>query len=153
LMQEMNRLMSTCLRSGTFVTAFAYLYDPGTGHLDYARAGHPPGLWLSRKSGEVIQLKSDGFPFGFFAMSEYGHGELSLEINDVLIVYTDGLPEAQDRNGISYGYERPSRLLASLGPDLSSAEMLSALLEDFDSFREGRALKDDVTMILLKRLK
>jgi len=152
LLRQMNMLMSTSLHSGTFVTAFSYLYDPASGHLDFARAGHPPGLLLDRAKGEVSQLKSDGFAFGFFAMSEYSHGQATLGINDVLMIYTDGLSEAQDRNGVSYGYQRPSDLLRDLDPGLSSAEMLSVLLEDFDSFRDGRLLKDDTTAIMLKRL-
>ncbi|MCB0336815.1 MAG: serine/threonine-protein phosphatase, partial [Bdellovibrionales bacterium] len=151
LLTEMNKLMSTCIPAGKFVTMFSYLYDPETGKLGYARAGHPPALLLKRKEGLVKQLTGEGFAVGFFEDSEYKMETEQLDIGDVLMVYTDVLPESQNMSGQTYDYERMSNVLLRSAEDASSAEILRSILEDFDEFRDGRILKDDLTSIVIKR--
>jgi serine phosphatase RsbU (regulator of sigma subunit) len=153
LLREMNRLISSSLHSDMFVTVFSCLYDPTNGRLDFARAGHPPALLFHRATGEVRQLKSDGFAFGFFAMSDYQHGQERLDPGDLLMIFTDGIPEGSNRGGQNYGYDHMIEFLRNSAPETGSAEVLGQILRDFDEFRDGRLLKDDVTLILLKRVK
>ncbi len=151
LLQEMNRLMAPQMPEGKFVTMFSYLYDPQTGHLDYARAGHPPGLLLRKKKGEVEQLLGDGFAIGFFEESEYSQQETSLEPGDILLIMTDALPEGLNMSGEAYGYDRMSELMLRLAEDASPTRVIAEVIRDFEKFRAGRILKDDVTLIALKR--
>lgn len=152
LLAEMNRLMEPNLPDGTFVTMFAYLYDPASGALKYARAGHPPALHVNRATGAVEQLKGQGFAVGFFEDSEYEELETKLGVGDILVAYTDAIPESQNLSGATYDYDRPSEVLLNSKPDATATEILVGLLDDFDEFRQDRILKDDVTVIVLKRL-
>lgn len=150
-LQIMNRLMAPNIPAGKFVTMISYLYDPETGQVAVARAGHPPALLLRRALKEVQQIKGEGFAIGFFEESEYTLEKAQLDPGDVLVVFSDAIPESQNMSGKTYDYERLSQLLLQSPPELSASKLLLRVLNDFDDFREGRVLKDDVTVILLKR--
>lgn len=152
LMEEMNRLMAPQMLEGKFVTMFSYLVDPQTGTLDYARAGHPPGLHLDRKTGKVSQLLGDGFAVGFFEEAEYTHEQTTLGEDDLFLVMTDALPESQNMAGEYYGFDRMSTLLEAMPKSISPTEVISEVITDFEKFRNGRLLKDDVTLIVLKKV-
>ena len=150
-LERMNLLMSKNIPSGKFVTMFAYRYDPASGHLKYARAGHPPALLLNKSSQKVSELKGDGFAIGFMDDGDYQTQEAKLEVGDVLISYTDGIVEAQNRSGELYGTARLAEALKAASRLGSSKEMVEAILLHFHQFIDGRILKDDVTLIVLKR--
>lgn len=152
LLKEANRLMAPQLPQGRFVTMASCLYDPATGGLDFARAGHPPGLLLKRAEGKVVQLLGDGFPVGFFDEGEYSRTQATLDPEDALVMLTDGITEAQDRNRANYGIERASAALLATGRGADAGQIMEQLLADFESFRDGRILKDDVTLIVLRRI-
>lgn len=151
LLGEMNKLLAPQMPEGKFVTMFSYLYDPATGKLDYARAGHPPGLLVRRKQGIVEQLLGEGFAIGFFEESEYSHESTQLEPGDVLLIMTDALPEGMSMSGETYGYDRMSEVLLRLDESCSPTRVIAEVIRDFEKFRAGRILKDDVTLIALKR--
>ena len=149
----MNRLLVTGLPEGRFVTFFSFLFDPNTGRLAYARAGHPPALLLRRNEQRVDRLQGDGFPLGFLPDSGYVSAETDLHPGDVLVTYSDGIVEAQNRSGAIYNYDRLSEVLLKSSADASVTDLILLLLSDFDAFREDRLIKDDITLILMKRIK
>lgn len=153
LLGAMNRLLSPQMPAGRFVTVASCLYDPATGDLEFARAGHPPGFVLNREAGKVTQLKGRGFPLGFDTDGEYSLETAKLEIGDILLLITDGISEGSDRNGELYGFERLSNALLKSPAGSSAAQTVEFILDDFDKFRDGRLLKDDVSVIALKRVK
>ena len=71
----------------------------------------------------------------------------------MLLLITDGISEASNRSNELYGFERLSKALAATKPADTAAQLIEELLTDFDRFREERMLKDDVTIVALKRLK
>lgn len=152
LLCEMNRLLAPQIPPGRFVTMGSCLYDPETGKVRWARAGHPPALVLRRSSGEVSKLLGEGFAVGFFEDSAYSVVEDQLEIGDLLLMFTDGVTEAQDLSGEAFGMERLAAALTRTLPESSSANMLRSVLDAFDTFRGERLIRDDVTVILLKRV-
>jgi sigma-B regulation protein RsbU (phosphoserine phosphatase) len=119
--------------------------------LQYARAGHPPALLLRRREGRVIQLKGEGFPLGFIVGADYSLGEESLENDDILIVYTDAFPESTNMAGEYYGTERLEEFLLALPSETPAGEVVRLLIQHFDDFRGGRLLKDDATVVALRR--
>ncbi|MCB0311402.1 MAG: serine/threonine-protein phosphatase, partial [Bdellovibrionales bacterium] len=152
LLAEMNRLLTPVLPSGRFLTAAAFLYDPESGALRFARAGHPPALVLSRQTGEVKHLQSDGFALGFLDEADYDLSEVSLEVGDLAVLLTDGIPEAQNLKNEMYEMDRVSEVMKSGTENDSGAEFLRRLIKDFDEFRDGRILKDDITVVVLRRV-
>ncbi|MCB0320209.1 MAG: SpoIIE family protein phosphatase [Bdellovibrionales bacterium] len=153
LLAHMNSLLAPQLPEGRFVTMLSFQYSPDSGEIRYARAGHPPGLLLRRSKGEVAQLLGEGFPVGFFDEAEYTDEREAMEVGDILLVYTDCLPESQNMKGDTYGTESMERFLLSLPENATAAESIELLLEDFEKFRDGRIVKDDVTIVALKRLR
>ena len=151
LLTGMNKLMAPQIPSGRFVTMASCLYDPKTGKIQFARAGHPPALLVRNKTREVVQLMGEGFAVGFFDDSEYSLVEDELQSGDVLLLYTDGISEAQNRSMKTYGLDRLSAALLKAPPTASCAEILGIVLDDLDSFREERIINDDVTAVILKR--
>jgi phosphoserine phosphatase RsbU/P len=152
LLGEMNRLLAPQIPTGRFVTMGSCLYDPRSGKIQWARAGHPPALLFRRKSGEVAKLLGEGFAVGFFEDSSYSLVEDELEVGDVLLMFTDGVTEAQDLSGEAFGMDRLAAALSRTQPESSGADMLRSVLDAFDTFRGERLIRDDVTVILLKRL-
>lgn len=128
------------------------LYDPKNGKIQWARAGHPPALLFRRKSGKVFKLLGEGFAVGFFEDSSYSVVEDELQVGDLLLMFTDGVTEARDLSGEAFGMERLAAALSSTQPESSSADMLRGILDAFDTFRGERLIRDDVTVILLKRV-
>jgi sigma-B regulation protein RsbU (phosphoserine phosphatase) len=127
------------------------LYRPDTGKLSWARAGHGPALLRKADTGEVIQLFGDGFPVGFLADSQYELIEHQLEPGDFVVLFTDGLTEAQNRAMEQFGIERLCEAMAQLPTNLRAGEMVGRIIDAFSDFLEDRLLKDDVTLVLLKR--
>jgi sigma-B regulation protein RsbU (phosphoserine phosphatase) len=153
LLAEMNRLMAPIIPGGKFVTIFSYLFDPETGTLEYARGGHPPALLVKRKAQQVKQLKGQGFAIGFFEEAEYSSESEPMDVGDVIMIYSDVLPESQNMKGDTYDYDRMSKVLLNSPLNTSSAQLLQSVLNDFDEFRDGRLIKDDVTVVVMRRVK
>ena len=151
LLMGMNRLLAPQSPPGRFVTMGSCLYDPATGSVQWARAGHPPALIVRRGGATVAQLLGDGFAVGFFEDSTYALVEDRLEVGDALLMFTDGITEAQDRSGDAFGLQRLSDALLSSAAEASCGDILRHILDIFDSFRGERLIRDDVTLLLLKR--
>lgn len=151
LLGEMNRLMAPVMPEGRFVTACSYLFDPKDGAVIFGRAGHLPGLLIRNATGEVEELLGDGFAVGFFDLADYTEVTSSMDVGDTLVVMTDGITEAQNRDFTMYESERLVEIVKKSPPEVSAEEILAAVKEDFDLFRDGRILKDDVTLLILRR--
>jgi sigma-B regulation protein RsbU (phosphoserine phosphatase) len=151
LLAGVNRLLSSQMPTGRFVTMASCVYDPFSGRIQWARAGHSPGLLRRAATNQVEHLLGDGFAIGLVDDVGYSRLETELMPGDSLLMFTDGLSEAQNRSGAMFGFERLSDALQQTSPNASSPEILTAVLDEFDRFREERLLKDDVTLMLLKR--
>lgn len=151
LLATMNRFLAPQMPSGRFITMGNCLYDPGTGKLQWARAGHGPALILKHETGEVSQLMGNGFPLGFVSDASYQLIEAQLDRGDALLLYTDGITEAQNRAMDQFGLPRLAEAFAATANVANSADMVRSILDAFSSFIEGRLLKDDVTLLVLKR--
>lgn len=149
---QMNRLIAPELPPGKFVTMCAFLYDPVTHKLTFSRAAHPPGFWVNREKNTVTLLETDGYAIGFFEDAEFKNVEIELGLNDTVLMLTDGIVEAQNRDRVMYGNLRVSNALLQAGPEMPAAETITKLMQDFDNFRDGRICKDDITLVVLKRI-
>lgn len=151
LLQEMNRLMAPNIPQGRFVTGNSYLYDPQNGALAYGRAGGPAALLYKRATGEGLEIRGEGFPIGFFEDSVYQTEQTEMAIGDVLVVVTDGITEAQNRDGKFFGFEGVSEIVKKSTASTTAAEILEMIQSGFKAFLDGRILKDDVTILVLHR--
>ena len=132
-----------------FVTFFTALYDPPTGRVDFANAGHNPGIVL-RRDGSAELLESQGLPLGLFAGRDYPSTSLVLEPEDLLVLYTDGVTEAADPGDVEFGLDRLTAVVrAHRTAPLEDLE--TAINEALSSFAAGVPFADDRTLVLLRR--
>jgi phosphoserine phosphatase RsbU/P len=150
LLTKMNQLMAPQLPPGRFVTMGSYLYSPKSRELHYARAGHPLGLVIKDETREVIEVRGEGFPVGFFEDSEYTGGTIQLAVGDVFVAITDGISEAQNRALEAYGMERIAESIKKHPTGTCTDILKQQIRADVDVFRQDRTLKDDVTLIVLR---
>ncbi|HZQ94078.1 MAG TPA: PP2C family protein-serine/threonine phosphatase [Candidatus Sulfotelmatobacter sp.] len=149
LAANMNRYACTNSQGGLrFTTAFLAEYDPESRRLDYINAGHNNPI-LRRAAGQIERLDAGGLPFGIMPEVKYQAGTVTLSPGDWLIIFTDGLVEAENARQDDYG---EGRLLTALeaAKSLSPAELLKRLMAELDLFVGNTPQHDDVTCMLLK---
>jgi sigma-B regulation protein RsbU (phosphoserine phosphatase) len=135
----------------SFVTAFLGVLEPDTGRLRYANAGHSPPLLLSAvRSKAVDRLARTGMALGILDENQWGQKLVKLAPGDALLLYTDGILEAQDRLGTFFGEQR---LLAAARVHLNrpAGELCQGVLDELFRFTGGAALGDDIVLMVLKR--
>jgi serine phosphatase RsbU (regulator of sigma subunit) len=133
-----------------FTTAFLADIDPSTGALTYINAGHDVPI-LRRASGAIERLEAGGLPLGIRAQAGYDCGAVTLEPGDLLVVYTDGVVEAENTQGEEY---EESRLLALCQSSAtgSAADILAGLMSSVGAFVGGAPQRDDLTCLVLRRM-
>jgi len=128
---------------GMFVTMFAGLYDPASGRITVANAGHPPGLLFDRY-GEVTVIPASGPPLGVLAQSELTAVEHDLQ-GGSLYVFSDGLLEARTRAGSRLGYEGAIELIRSVRAHPKRVR-LARMLEFLERSADAH---DDITVLVV----
>ncbi len=149
LAANMNRYACSNSQGGLrFTTAFLAEYDPVRRTLDYINAGHNNPI-LRRASGQFERLDVGGLPFGIQPEAKYESATVTLAPGDWLIIFTDGLVEAENAQQAEYG---EARLLTAIeaGKSVEPDEMLQRLMAEVDLFVGNTPQHDDVTCLLLK---
>ncbi len=145
----LNRTLCRTGTRRTFMSAFYAVLEPGTGRMEYVCAGHPYPL-LRRADGRIQELGCGGFPLGLREPMTWVTHEVALEPGDLLVLYTDGLPEAVDgQNGTAFGYER---IRAALEIGGTPQEVHNRILYAFDRHVGDESLRDDLTLEVIARL-
>jgi phosphoserine phosphatase RsbU/P len=134
--------------AGRFVTGFVGVLEPASGTLDYVNAGHPPPLLLC--GGELRELPATGVPFGILPGFVYRTTSTRLEPGELLALYSDGIPEAQ-RGDDFFDDERLHQALRECADMTDLPAVSRHLLERVETWLEGAARSDDVTLVLLRR--
>ena len=123
--------------------------EPGTGHVDCVNAGHNQPF-LVRADGECVTCSTGGLPVGVLEDSEYEQRQVDLAPGDMLVLFSDGIPEAVDEADEEYGEDRLAALLAA-NRQRPLVEIVEAVRSDLMDFRGEAPVGDDVTLVLLKR--
>jgi hypothetical protein len=143
----LNRVMCRTGNRRSFMTLFYGVLTPATGRLEYVCAGHPFPL-LRRADGSVIELGHGGLPLGIRADLEINPEAVTIDPNDVLALYTDGLPEAPNHAGDAFGYERVRTLVAAGG---APQVVHDRVLASFRAFIGDEPLRDDACLVVISR--
>ncbi|MEA2600708.1 MAG: phosphoserine phosphatase RsbU/P [Acidobacteriota bacterium] len=145
----LNRTLCRTGTRRTFMSAFYAVLEPRTGKMEYVCAGHPYPL-LRRADGRIEELGCGGFPLGLRDSMTWVPHETTLEPGDLLVLYTDGLPEAvEGQGGTAFGYER---IRAALEIGGTPQEVHDRILSAFDRHVGDEALRDDLTIEVIARL-
>ncbi len=150
LVTGLNRqVCATSLNGRRFTTAFLAELEPVTGELSYLCAGHNPPL-LRHADGSFELLKSDSIPLGIELTESYKTGKTTFEPGGLLVIYTDGVTEARNEEGLEYGEKRLLALLEN-PPQERASITLASILKDLDEFVGGAAQHDDITCLVVRR--
>ena len=154
LVQRLNLQVSRHAPASRFITLFLASYDPPTGHLTFVNAGQTPPL-LRRQNGSIERLMSGGIALGMFPGSTYESGEVQMNPGDALLLYSDGLTEAESPDGQPFdeaGLERTLALYAGAYQQSAAAELGRAVFDAVERHRRDKRLSDDLTVLVLSRL-
>jgi serine phosphatase RsbU (regulator of sigma subunit) len=125
--------------------------DPATRELTFTNAGLCEPLHRSDDSTEYLSSPGDRFPLGVIRDAVYESRSLRLAPEDVLVMFTDGVPEARNRAGEQYGYDAPRDLLARLDTSALTAEQIKdAIVSDVYRCCGGSRLSDDMAIVVIK---
>jgi sigma-B regulation protein RsbU (phosphoserine phosphatase) len=145
----LNRTLCRTGTNRTFMSVFYAVLNLETGEIDYICAGHPFPL-LRRADGSVEELGCGGFPLGIREPLDFVRRTIRLDPGDLLLLYTDGLPEALDAQGqAAFGYERIQGVVEIGG---SPQTVHDGILQSFDRHVSGEPLRDDLTLLVVARL-
>ncbi len=152
IISSMNNAMCDGNDANMFVTLFVGIVDLDTLEMTYSNAGHNPPV-LMGVNGEVSFIDvgaCSGLPVGLFADQDYANGLMKLSSEDKLILYTDGLTEAENREAELYGDDR---LLATLSREgmaqMCVKDLLETVLADVEGHVAGAAQSDDLTVMVM----
>ena len=148
---EANRRITLDTHEGLFITAFYSVLDPADGGLVYCNAGHNPPILLHLQGvPDVETLTRTGLPLGIVEDAAWDQGIRQLLPGQILVLYTDGVTDAQNEQGEFFGYER---LLASVKSSAAGAAQLihDAIRQDIQKFVGSAPQFDDITLIVLVR--
>jgi phosphoserine phosphatase RsbU/P len=131
-----------------FTTAFLAELDPETGRLNYVNAGHNWPV-LRRISGAMERLETGGLPLGIMASAPYQCGTTTLGPGDLLLIFTDGLVEAEDDRQQEYGEDRMFSVLADWNA-VTADDVMKRMMTSVDSFVGYTRQHDDITCMVVR---
>jgi len=145
----LNDLIAETTDASLYVTSFTCQIDRKGLKLNYINAGHPAPLVM--RQGKFFKLASQSVVLGLFTATEFPLAKFKLSRNDLIVMYTDGVIEAENRQGEQYSLERLMAFLqarAERTPD----QLKDDLIEDLKRFCGQENFQDDVTFIIIRIL-
>jgi serine phosphatase RsbU (regulator of sigma subunit) len=148
-LNRVNQLLCEKSLPSQFVTLFLFLLAPsGTGQ--FISAGHNPAWVVRAGTGKIEWLVSDHYALGMFDFATYQSREFHLCKGDILVVYSDGLPDAQNERDEMFGEKRLLNIIREEAP-LGSHALELRLLTAIEEFTHGTPQTDDVTFIVVEK--
>jgi sigma-B regulation protein RsbU (phosphoserine phosphatase) len=152
VIQQVNRRLLSDTQHGIFLTVVLGVLNPKQGTFTYVNAGHNPPYLLSRSDQGIqkSQLDKTGTLVGIFSGNTWEAKQITLKPGEALVLFTDGITEAQDESGTFYGSQR---LVASLerGFSASAEEFRNNILQNLSAFTGSAERLDDITLIVISR--
>jgi sigma-B regulation protein RsbU (phosphoserine phosphatase) len=148
---ETNRLfMDDTKETGSFVTAFVAVFDSDRNTLNFVNCGHNHPI-VRHASGSLARLEAKGIAFGVADFESVSVGHVVLIPGDLIVFFTDGISEAQNKKGELFGEKRLEQVIQSTagkGP----REVIQTILKAIDLFIDGADQYDDMTLIVFRIL-
>ena len=138
-------------RSELFLSAIVGYLDVATGEVLLANAGHNPALIWRADQNAVEWIMSDTFFIGLEPELDIHNDRLRLRKDDILLLYTDGLVEATNAQGVRYESDRLAHMVEALA-DLSSHDIIERISEDVKRFMGRNFFDDDISVLILKKV-
>lgn len=149
---SLNTFMKQNMLLGHFVTYFHLILNEEENSLEYINCGHSPPLIFRAHDDSISELELSGPVIGLVDKPVYRSFRLEMNKGDFLLVFSDGLEEAQNQSADLFGSGRIKETLrSSLKKGENAEEAGNTLIKEVNRFRDGSAINDDITMVCLQR--
>jgi serine phosphatase RsbU (regulator of sigma subunit)/pSer/pThr/pTyr-binding forkhead associated (FHA) protein len=148
VLNELNKVLCLKTPANRFVTLFLAQFD-SSGKGQFLSAGHNTAYLFRATTNEIEDLPSGGLPLGMVPFASYQSSPLKLDPGDLLVIYSDGLTDAENSAGEDFGEEKLLSLISATahqGVGVLEASLLAAL----DRFTQGAPQTDDITFLLIE---
>jgi sigma-B regulation protein RsbU (phosphoserine phosphatase) len=145
---SINEQLCHSTDSNRFATLFIALYDDATRQLRYTNAGHNDAL-LVRAGGAIEHLTEGGTVVGAFEWARFTEASATLERGDVLVIYSDGISEADNPRGAEYTEHRLAHLVRQ-NREKTADELRQLIFTEVDNWTAGQERGDDQTLVIIK---
>ncbi len=153
LLVKANDVLKNSLEKKTFVTAIYGVFDFNKGILTFARAGHTP--LYHYYEGKLESLTPEGLglglDYGDMFSSTLKEMEISFNYNDIIVLFTDGIPESQNINGEEFGYEKLKSIIVELA-DKPIQQITNEIMKQVSLFAKDNSQHDDITLVIFKKV-
>lgn len=149
LVRNLNATLAPKTAPTKFVTLVVGVLHPSTGDVEFANAGHVPPLVVAK--GGVQQLKTTDMVVGLFAQAQYRNQKVTLQRGDSIVLFTDGVTEAENAGEEQLGLETVADLVAALHGS-PAARILATIESHVRGYVGDAPAGDDITMLALTRL-
>jgi sigma-B regulation protein RsbU (phosphoserine phosphatase) len=143
----LNKQLHASTSAAKYATFCFGVYDERTRELAYTNAGHLPPMLV--RSDQVELLEVTGTVVGMFPVVKYEERKITLQRGDLLVAYTDGIPEPENEYGEEFGEQRLMDLLLR-HQDLESEEIIARVMESVQRWNSAPELPDDMTLLVAK---
>ena len=148
-MERANRLIASDARDGMFVTLFYAILDEAASSLVYTNAGHNPALLVSAAGTHLLEGRS--MALGLDAHASMEQRSVNIEPGDVLVMYTDGLTEATNKQMEQFGLDRLT-IVVECSRALPAAGIVTQVVKAVQGFTGTEAVHDDAAIVVAKRI-
>ncbi len=146
---RVNHLICENTGNDKFITFFWGIFDPRTRLFRYVNAGHNHPF-VVRSTGPIERLKEGGIILGVMKEAvPYQEGSIQLSRGDVVVMFTDGISEAMNKEGLDYTEERVEQFLRNVAPS-SAQSILENIQNEIARYTSGAPQSDDITLVVLK---
>jgi sigma-B regulation protein RsbU (phosphoserine phosphatase) len=150
VLRDLNELLYDDLNAAElFMTMFHLKFQPETRTLRYANAGHNWVLLLRSADSVCVPLDASGLVIGVLPVVDFEEKSVELSIGDKLLLYTDGITEAENQQGDFFGLDRLSASLIA-HQDFRPEDLVKQLLADVRDFCGAAPLRDDIAMVVMQ---
>lgn len=136
-------------RMGDFATLFLAVLNPASGSIRYLNAGHNPPV-LIRSDGSIKYLEASGVPIGIMDSAEWKVEKEEINTGEILFIFTDGIPEANNQEGEMFGDDRLVNFIIEKR-NCSPETLGNSVIGEIDKFTGDFPKSDDITLIALRR--
>ncbi|MGF1671535.1 MAG: PP2C family protein-serine/threonine phosphatase, partial [Balneolaceae bacterium] len=153
LLSRVNELFTNNAPRGTFISLIFGVLNSRTGEFVFSRAGHNPLFHYRARYNKVEMIRPDGIGIGMTDQETFikniKEAKLKLEKGDILVLFTDGITEANNLEGEQYGDKRLSKFMESCKKE-TSKEIMYKIIDDVKTYSKDTQQHDDMTLVVIK---
>lgn len=152
-LDKSNLAISSGLDKTSFVTISYFVIDSLNKSIDFARAGHVPSLYYDAKDKKAAYFKNKGLGLGIIRGNKFKEyiqqSSITYQSDDILVLYTDGITEAQNKNQEEFGYERLLEIIEK-NNRMDATAIQEKVIEELYNFCDNTLLEDDYSLVVVK---